>query len=78
MLAYTYVEHGKFELLEKLRPQIKDARDAIVRVTLGSICTSDLHIKQAVFRVQFLVLQSPRDGGHCGGSRLRRHFRQTR
>lgn len=44
MLAYTYVEHGKFELLEKLRPQIKDARDAIVRVTLGSICTSDLHI----------------------------------
>ena len=45
MLAYTYVEHGKFELLEKLRPQIKDARDAIVRVTLGSICTSDLHIK---------------------------------
>ena len=45
MLAYTYIEHGKFQLLEKPRPKIKDTRDAIVRVTLGSICTSDLHIK---------------------------------
>ena len=26
-------------------PELKDSRDAIVRVTLGSICTSDLHIK---------------------------------
>lgn len=45
MLAYTYIEHGKFELRDKPVPQIKDPRDAIVRVTLGSICTSDLHIK---------------------------------
>ena len=45
MLAYTYIEHGKFELQEKARPEIKESRDAIVRVTLGSICTSDLHIK---------------------------------
>ena len=45
MLAYTYVEKGRFELLEKPRPQLKDAKDAVVRVTLGSICTSDLHIK---------------------------------
>ena len=45
MLAYTYVEQGKFELLEKQKPQLQDARDAIVRVTLGSICSSDLHIK---------------------------------
>ena len=45
MLAYTYVEHGKFELLEKEKPQLLNSRDAIVRVTLGSICTSDLHIK---------------------------------
>ena len=45
MLAYTYIERGRFELKEKPVPQIKDARDAIVRVTLGSICTSDLHIK---------------------------------
>ena len=45
MLAYTYVEPGKFELQEKPKPELKDSRDAIVRVTLGSICTSDLHIK---------------------------------
>lgn len=45
MLAYTYVEHGNFQLLEKEKPVLKDTRDAIVRVTLGSICTSDLHIK---------------------------------
>ena len=45
MLAYTYVEHGKFELREKPKPEIINSRDAIIRVTLGSICTSDLHIK---------------------------------
>ena len=45
MLTYTYVERGKFELQEKPRPEIKDSQDAIVCVTLGSICTSDIHIK---------------------------------
>ena len=45
MKAMTYIEHGKFELLEKPKPEILDDRDAIVRVTLASICTSDLHIK---------------------------------
>ena len=45
MLAYTYVDHGKFELLDKPKPVLLDDRDAIVRVTLASICTSDLHIK---------------------------------
>ena len=45
MLAYTYIEKGRFELIEKPRPAIIHERDAIVRVTLGSICTSDLHIK---------------------------------
>ena len=45
MLAYTYVGPERFELLEKPRPTLCDPRDAIVRVTLGSICTSDLHIK---------------------------------
>ena len=45
MLAYTYIEKGRFELREKPRPVIQGGRDAIVRVTLGSICTSDLHIK---------------------------------
>ena len=45
MLAYTYIEHGRFGLLDKPKPELKDSRAAIVRVTLGSICTSDLHIK---------------------------------
>lgn len=45
MKALTYIEHGKFALQEKAKPQLVSARDAIVRVTLGSICTSDLHIK---------------------------------
>lgn len=45
MLAYTYIEPGRFELLEKEKPVLQNNRDAIVRVTLASICTSDLHIK---------------------------------
>lgn len=45
MLAYTYVEKGKFKLLDKPVPKLSDARDAIVRVTMSSICSSDLHIK---------------------------------
>ncbi|WP_294591787.1 alcohol dehydrogenase [uncultured Bacteroides sp.] len=45
MLAYTYIEKGKFELQKKSVPQIIDSQDALVRVMLGSICSSDLHIK---------------------------------
>lgn len=45
MLAYTYIKEGTFALTEKPKPTLQDDRDAIVRVTLSSICTSDLHIK---------------------------------
>lgn len=45
MKAYTYIEKGLFSLVEKPKPQLVDPTDAIVRVTLSSICTSDLHIK---------------------------------
>ncbi len=45
MLAYTYIKKGRFELVEKPMPVLQDENDAIVRVTMGSICTSDLHIK---------------------------------
>ncbi len=45
MKAYTYIQQGRFDLLDKPRPELLDPRDAIVRVTLASICTSDLHIK---------------------------------
>ena len=45
MQTYTYVSKGKFELREKSKPVIMHERDAIVKVTLASICSSDLHIK---------------------------------
>ena len=45
MKALTYIEHGKFTLIDKPMPELEDPKDAIVRVTLGSICSSDLHIK---------------------------------
>ena len=45
MLTYTYVSKGKFELMEKPKPVLMHERDAIVKVTLASICSSDLHIK---------------------------------
>ena len=45
MKALTYIEHGRFVVTEKPKPVVTDPRDAVVRVTLGSICTSDLHIK---------------------------------
>ncbi|MGM9796942.1 MAG: alcohol dehydrogenase [Parabacteroides sp.] len=45
MKAYTYIQPGKFEFQEKPKPTLQHPQDAIVRVTLSSICTSDLHIK---------------------------------
>lgn len=45
MKAFTYIKKGEFAFVEKAKPTIKDAKDAIVRVTMSSICTSDLHIK---------------------------------
>ena len=45
MKAYTYISPGKFELIDKPKPELQSPRDAIARITLGSICTSDLHIK---------------------------------
>mgnify|MGYP002082033665 CR=1 FL=1 len=51
MQAYTYVEKGKFALLEKPKPVLLHERDAIVKVTLASICSSDLHIKHGALAV---------------------------
>ena len=45
MLAYVYKDKGKFVLEERDKPVIADSKDAIVKITLASICTSDLHIK---------------------------------
>ena len=45
MLTYTYISKGKFGFVEKPKPTIQHERDAIVKVTLASIYSSDLHIK---------------------------------
>ena len=45
MLTYTYLSKGSFGFAEKPKPAVLHERDAVVKVTLASICTSDLHIK---------------------------------
>ena len=51
MLAYVYKDKGRFALEKRERPVITDPKDAIVRITLASICTSDLHIKHGFEQV---------------------------
>ena len=41
MKAYTYISPGKFELIDKPKPKLQSPRDAIVRITLGSIFLGD-------------------------------------
>lgn len=43
MKAFTYIKKGEFAFVEKAKPTIKDAKDAIVRVTMSSICTSSAY-----------------------------------
>ncbi len=45
MLTYTYISKGKLDFVVKDKPVVQNPQDAIVRVTLASICSSDLHIK---------------------------------
>ena len=44
MKALTYTAPGRFELIVKPKPEVLNPKDAVVRVTLSSICSSDLHI----------------------------------
>lgn len=43
-LVYNTGFDGNYKLIEKERPSIINSKDAIVEVTMSSICTSDLHI----------------------------------
>lgn len=53
MKAVVYEGKGSLALRERPVPQICEPTDAIVKVTLASICTSDLHIKHgAVLRAK--------------------------
>ena len=45
MLAAVYCGEGKIELQTRPVPVLQHPRDAIVRVTRSTICTSDLHIR---------------------------------
>lgn len=45
MRAIVYEKQGVLSLESRPKPCLQNERDAIVRVTLASICTSDLHIK---------------------------------
>ena len=45
MKAYSYIDKGYFGFVDKPRPKLINDDDAIVRITMSSICASDLHIK---------------------------------
>ncbi len=45
MKAVVFKEKGRMALEERPKPVLLDPKDAIVRVTLTSICSSDIHIK---------------------------------
>ena len=44
MKALVCHQNGSIQLMDRPLPAIQNTRDAVVRVTLSSICTSDLHI----------------------------------
>ncbi|KAH0790987.1 alcohol dehydrogenase catalytic domain-containing protein [Histomonas meleagridis] len=45
MKAIVYEEKGKIALQNREIPKIQDEKDAIIKVTLTTICSSDIHIK---------------------------------
>ena len=47
-LVYNTLFDKRISLTERKIPKIENSRDTIVRVTMSSICTSDLHIKHGL------------------------------
>lgn len=45
MKAVVYKGHGEIALEERPKPELMEETDAIVKVTLTTICSSDIHIK---------------------------------
>lgn len=45
MKAVVYRGNGRIALEERPRPEIIDEKDAIIQVTLTTICSSDIHIR---------------------------------
>ena len=71
MLAYTYISHGKFELIDKPKPELQSPRDAIVHQRPA------YQVRQCVACCAWHNRWS-RDGWRCGGGRLRGTQRQGR
>lgn len=46
MKAVVYKGNGEIALEDRPMPAILDERDAVVEVTLTTICSSDIHIKR--------------------------------
>ena len=44
MLALVYQGPGRKELVDRPRPAVVDATDAVVRITRTTLCGTDLHI----------------------------------
>lgn len=44
MKALTFQGEGDVKVMDVPKPAIKDSSDALVRITLGAVCGSDLHI----------------------------------
>ena len=67
MKALVYEDTNKIRLIEKNRPKIQDPKDAIVKVKMSSICTSDLHIiKGAVPKAKKGITLETEGGSEVG------------
>ena len=67
MRAVIYEGNGRIRLGERPVPVIQDERDAIIQVTLTTICSSDIHIRHgAVPRAVPGVILGHEFGGRVG------------
>ena len=78
MLAYTYRKQGEFALQNKPEPVLTHAGDAVVRVTMSSICTSDLHIKHGSVPRAIPGITVGHDGRRGRAGRFSSQNRQAR
>lgn len=44
MKALVYQGHGKKDWIEKAKPEVQKPTDVIVKITVTTICGTDLHI----------------------------------
>ena len=48
MLAYTYISHGKFELIDKPKPELQSPCDAIATRNIGATKASVLGVFEPI------------------------------